>query len=376
MIRIVCGELVTGRVLADVPTVDNGASWSTTLNDAGTVDAVVPLRAAEVRSRREQLLGYLEPTRCYLAAVTDDGDVLEAGPIWKHSFDDATGQLKVGAAGLMSYFDHRLLVKVLAPGERVQDTALSWSGLSLATIAKRLLQAAMSHTGGTLPLVLPADEPGTSVRNYPGYELAVVGERVRQLIEVQGGPDIALQPRLVDGGTRLEWVMRTGTMADPLLHQAGDDWAWDRGAARGSLTKLSVDVDATGVAHRTWAIGSGMESALMLGTAYDPTPLDAGYPLLETTGSFTTVLEQPTLDAHAAALADTARRPWQTWSLAVRADASPRLGTYRPGDWARVHVPASHEYLREGRYRSRVLSLSGDLTDSVGIKLAPTMEHR
>ncbi|WP_194521979.1 hypothetical protein [Cellulosimicrobium sp. JZ28] len=375
MIRIVCGELVTGKILATVPTTDNGGAWSTVLNDAGTIDATVPLRTRDVRARRE-LLGYLEPTRCYLAAITDDGDVLEAGPIWKHGFNDNTGELKVGAAGLMSVFDHRLVVKVLAAGERAQTTTLSWSGLSLATIAKRLIQTSMSHAGGSLPLVLPDDELGSAVRNYPGYELGVVGERVRQLVEVAGGPDIALQPRLTGDGLRIEWVMRAGTTADPLLHQAGDDWAWDRGAARGPLTKLSVDVDATGVAQRTWAIGSGMESALMLGTAYDPAPLAAGYPLLEATGSFTSVLEQSTLDAHAAALADTARRPWQTWALTVRADTAPRLGTYRPGDWARVHVPATHEYLREGRYRSRVLSVSGDLSASVSVKLAPTMENR
>lgn len=375
MTRIMCGELVTGRILATVPTTSTGVGWSTVLNDAGTVDVTVPLRTRDVRSRRE-LLGYLEPTRCFLAAVTDDGDVLEAGPIWRHRYDDTTGELRVAAGGLMSIFDHRLVVKVLATGERVQDTELAWSSLSLATIAKRLIQAAMSHTGGALPLVLPDDEAGTAERNYPGYELGVVGERIRQIIEVANGPDIALQPRLTPDGTHLEWVMRTGTTADPLLHQAGDDWAWDRGAARGSLTNLSVDVDATGVAYRTWAIGSGMETALMLGTAYDPAPLEAGYPLLEGTGSFASVLEQSTLDAHAAALAETSRRPWQTWALTARADGSPRLGTFRPGDWARVHVPASHEYLREGRYRTRILSLSGDLSRSVGVKLAPTMEAR
>lgn len=367
--RIIAGELRTGRILADLPAPE--ATWSTVLNDAGDLDATIGLRAGG----RGFDLGHLDPARCYLAAVTEGGDVMEAGPIWKHDFDDATGKLKVGAAGLWSLFDHRKVVRVLLPGEKAQTTVLSWAGTSLGTIAKRLVAEAMEHVGGSLPLVLPADVAGSAERVYPGYELGWTGERLRQLAEVEGGPDIAFQPRLTTDQLGVEWVMRHGTPARPLLSQTGADWQWDRGVAAGPLQNLSVSRDATKLALRTWAIGSGMEQDLILGTAQDLALAEAGYPLLEADTSQTEVLQQPTIDAHASALLSTSRRPWQTWTLTTRDDV-PVLGQYRPGDWATVHVPASHEYLAEGVYRTRILSVAGALDRKVSVALAPTMEAR
>lgn len=373
MLSVMAGELRTGKILATLAATES--SWSTALNDAGPVDATVRLRDMATKPRRD-LLSYLEPTRCFLAVVADGNQVLEAGPIWKHSYDDKTGALKVGASGLLSLFDHRKVVRVLAAGERVQDTTVTYTGLSLGTIAKRLIELAMSHAGGSLPIVLPPDEAGTAERTYPGYELGWTGDRIQQLVEVDGGPDIALQPRMNPDRTHIEWVLRTGTTAAPLLTQTGDDWQWDRGVPRGGLTAISVEVDATRTGARSWAIGSGTETALMLATVEDPTPLSAGYPLLEVEASHTSVLEQPTLDAHATALADISRRPWQTWSVGVSADQQPQLGTYRPGDWSTVHVPDDHAYLSPGPYRTRILAVSGDLTAKVSLKLAPTMGAR
>lgn len=373
MLSVIAGELRTGKILGTLAATES--SWSMALNDTGVVDATVRLKPMAAQPRRD-LLSYVEPTRCFLAVVEGDDQVLEAGPIWKHAYDDETGALKIGASGLLSLFDHRKVVRVLAPGERVQDTTVTYTGLSLGTIAKRLIELAMSHAGGSLPIVLPPDEAGTAARTYPGYELGWIGDRIQQLVEVDAGPDIALQPRMNPEHTHIEWVLRTGTNASPLLTQTGADWQWDRGVPRGGLTKISVDVDATRTGARAWSIGSGTETALMLATVTDPARLAAGYPLLEVESSHTSVLEQPTLDAHAAALADISRRPWQTWSVGVRANQQPHLGTYRPGDWSTVHVPDDHAYLAPGPYRTRILSVTGDLTPKVTLKLAPTMGAR
>lgn len=373
-VRVVCGELTTGRILAEVPLTQDGASWSAVLNEAGSVTATVPLRTLPAR-RRTQLLACLDPTRCFLAAVTGDGLVIEAGPIWGHRWDDAAGALQVTAAGLWSMWSHRLALPVVPAGQRVQSMLLTWSGLSLGTIGKRLVQAAATHTGGALPIDLPADEPGTAARTYYGYEMTAVGEALQQLVEVDGGPDVAFDPYVTTDGLAVRWRMRTGTVTDPLLHQVGEDWQWDRGAARGPLRLLSVDVDASQVATRTWVVGDGQETELLIGRADDQAAIAAGYPLLEQVTSRTSVVSEAELTAHAVATSATARRPWQTWQVET-SDTVPRLGLYRPGDWAVMHIPDGHEYLTAGRYRTRILSISGGQTGKVAVGLAPTQEAR
>jgi hypothetical protein len=74
----------------------------------------------------------------------------------------------------------------------------AYTGLWLGTIAKRLVAQAMSWTGGDLPIVLPSDESSTDPehqRTYLGADFKPIGEALKQLMEVQGGPEINFQPR-------------------------------------------------------------------------------------------------------------------------------------------------------------------------------------
>jgi hypothetical protein len=112
-VHIVCGEFLTGQILSDVPTTEGGNSWSTVLNDGGEVEATIPLRSQRA-STRQALLSYVEPWRCYLAAVTDSGQVLEAGPIISHAYDDNTGHLTVGVP-LIEHRKRRARARLGAP---------------------------------------------------------------------------------------------------------------------------------------------------------------------------------------------------------------------------------------------------------------------
>lgn len=375
-VSIMCGELRSGRRLTEVPVTT--ASWDVKHNAAGTIEATIPLGDAGVRARRE-LVASLDPTRCFLAAVTDDDRVLEAGPIWSHSYDAHKQTLTVRAAGLESLFSYRKLIQVLLPGDVPQEQVYTYTS-SLGTIAKRLIQMAMGHYGGSLPIVLPADEPGTNLRTYYGYELAWIADRLKQLREVMGGPDMAFEPRLSADRLGIEWVMRHGSTADPLLHQAGDDWVWDARVPQSAVTGLSVARDGAGMAMRSWATGSGQQTALLMAMQENLDRLDDGYPLLETDSAHSSVETLSVLGAHAQAGLEAAARPWQTWSFSARPDVDPKLGAYRPGDWAKVWVPEDHLYLSsllgEGFYRTRILGFSGGLTGSVKHTHAPMMEAR
>lgn len=399
------GELRTGRRLVALPY--SGGSWSIAAGSAGDITVTLPTQAAEYQrltpvltgglwpgpdvwpspetfpqgvvtrwvpgsSPRKDIRAAIEPTRTFLAILADDR-VVAAGPIWSRTEDDGIIELK--ALGLASLWDHRLVLNHLTNMQQagaVAASSLSYSGLSLGTIAKRLVQEAQAHTGGSVPVVFPADEAGTAERVYPGYELASVGQRLSELSDVEGGPEIDFTPRLTADRTGVEWVMRVGTTAQPQLVQAGLDWMVDTSVPRGNLGGLTITEDATSVTSRAFAKGSGTDTATLISRpAVDSARLDAGFPLLESAGSYSSVLEQSTIDAHAAGDLASNDRPWQTWKIKVPVDS--RVGAARPGDWWSIRVGEGRVLVEPGMYRSRMQSMSGALdSDFCDVVLVPT----
>ena len=155
---ILVGEVRTGRRIATIPV--SGASWSVAHRGVGAIDVDIPLGAAEFRKLQRNLSGVwrpsgglrpefltaIEPARTFMAVLEGDS-VLAAGPIWAHDYDDTTGSLKVKAASsIASIFDHRIVMDVIS-GTAWAQWAVTYTGLSLGTIAKRLIQLLATHNG-------------------------------------------------------------------------------------------------------------------------------------------------------------------------------------------------------------------------------------
>ena len=414
------GNLRTGRRITQIPV--SGGRWSSVLRRGGDIEVTIPLGAREFQRHARQLIGGLYPgpfvfpspttypqaaapvwrpdgtprpgwlsavdvARCFLG-VLDDDQVLEAGPIWAHRYDAGTDVLTLRAAGLRSVFDLRRVMGVVATGMDAATWQATYGDWSLATIAKRLIQLLMSHTHGELPINLPDDEPGTHTRTYYGHDLGTVGGRLDELMAVEGGPDLELTPRITADRMGIAWDLRTGTEADPLVHQrsgdwirSGGDWTWDAQVPKGGVQGLSVDVDGRALASRSWVSGAGAQEALLMEWADDDTLTSRGYPMLEQAESRHTIENRATAAAWARSNAAAQARPWQTWDLTVSADTAPKLGTYRPGDFGRLYIPADHPYLGwrapEGYHRTRLLGMSGHLdTRLVNLLTAPTMTAR
>lgn len=387
---ILVGNTRTGGSLTAIPV--SGATWSIEHRGYGEISVDIPLNAGEFRnleknvagvwrptgSLRSALLTALEPVENFMAILEGD-NVLAAGPIWAHDYSWETGVLKIKASGSIgSLFDHRYVMGVLGSGWA--SWSATYSSLSLGTIAKRLIELMETHTGGDLPIILPADEVSTHTRTYNGFELATVQSRLDDIMGVENGPDIRFDPRLTTDRLGIEWVMRTGTVAQPLLVQAGDDHTWDFRLPRSGVSGLSVQRDATRIASRSWATGSGTDEALLMSRADDPTLTDAGFPLLEVADSRSSVELQATLDEWASGNLLLSARPMTTVSATVQSNHSPQLGTYRVGDFAKLWIPADHPYLSLlwplGYSRVRIIGISGDLDPTVSITFAPIMEGR
>lgn len=371
------GVLRTGELATTVPVTDG--QWGLVLNDAGTLQFTTVLSDPAVR--KLNLYTAAEPCRCFLAVAYTDPDgtetFLEGGPVWTHQYTAHDRKLIVTGAGLWSLFDHRIVLKLLQAGQSPAATALVYSGLSLGTIAKRLVQQAQLATGGDIPVVFPDDESGEGAQTYNGYDMTKLGDALRALAGLQNGPEIQFVPRRrADDPNYIEWAMRAGTTEQPMLTQSGDDLVWDLAAVRSSASGVSVARDGQSMLTRAWVQGSGSEVTTMFGEADSPDLIAAGFPLLEDVDSDHSAeaeaVLQSTLDSYASADVAAAQRPAQTWTFTAQRDDTPRLGAYGIGDWARINVERDY-YVPDGEYRSRIVNLSGNTTKQVAVTLAPTV---
>lgn len=366
MTQFIIGDLRTGRDIHIIPALGaKSGSWSTSLNDADTIEASFLLTDPD--TRKLDLRSSAAACKSFLAVVENDV-VMAGGPIWIHQYEKNTATLQVSAKGMWSYFDHRVLVPMLAQTVPIVDPATrepnplmntDYVNMSYGLMAKRLVQQARAHTGGNVPIVFQTDEPGTYERHYLGSDLGMVGEKLKDFTQLEGGIDIAFTPRLASDGLGVEWVLRTGTVAKPEL-SSQTIHLFDYSVDQPSVKDLSVTVDASNLTSRTWAVGGRSDDVTVIERADDPTLVNAGYPLLESVNTaHTDATVAATLRSYAAEDVRWGRTPVESWSFSAKADGDPKVGDYASGDWCDVAIRDDH-YLPDATTRHRIAGLSGD----------------
>lgn len=384
---------VTGKITAFIP--PSKVTWGMRLNGPGPVQATLKINAEELRNVEVRLATMALRQSLGIAY---NGQILECGPIWQQDYNADNEELALTASGLWSIFDMRKALEGNAPGAALDapdfwagQTANGWTppgashikitNKSLGSIARELVRISIQDNpftrpdgsnAGALNVVLPPIESGTNERNYMGYDLGNIGERLRQLTEVQNGPDIRFRPRFKgDDPTVVEWVLETGSTAQPLLVQTGPDWLWDTAVAESGVVKLGVKRDATNMAARAYVPGNGQEVNMLLAWQTDTTLVDAGFPWTEADVAAKEVEDMTVLNSVADRLLADSLAPWDSWSLQVRADQFPRLGDYLPGEWAQINVGPGHPMIEPGIYRVRIMAIDGDHTETVKLTVAP-----
>lgn len=363
--RLFVAETATGHIIRDVPFVGY-PQWSYGLNQAGALAPKIPLGAID----KAELRSVLDYWRLSWGLSWGD-HIWQCGPVVTYRFSDAEGPptVDVGCAGIWSLFSQKRVIANpawtgVSLAEAAADVALT--NLSLHTIAKRLMQNDMTRNG-SLPIVLPADIVGTQERNYPGYDMAYVGERISQLTQVIDGPEVEFRPEYTDSGhTAVQWRMRVG---NPRLGNLGLPHSWDYCKA---LSHVDEDGDGSQQQFRAFVRGNGMERGLLVGRYEDTEMTDLGWPMLESIdGNHSSATELPTLNGWAQADVETYRRGINTWAGRVRIDGtdgrgrrtgSPALNIVSAGDNA-YFTMKDHRWIPDGIYGQRILSVNsgGDL---------------
>ena len=318
-------ELVNGNIVGDLPVVDFRGDVSLT---SGTMSATLALLHLDVDARRE-IVRITDPGRFSILA-TRNGQAVGEWIIWKRTRGNDLGGIQLDGAELISHLEHRL----------VQNW--KWTQVDQINIALGMIRWGFkgeAALGGTIPIV--TDGPLSGVlrdREYLRVD-GTIGTRLRELSEVEDGFDYFITVDLPETGRSR--VTRTVHLRYP---RAGVDQPFVLDSAgtfpSGDILDGSVIEDATTLIARAYAIGSTVNDQPLI-SQYDDwntSPTGRGYPFFERTQSWSSVEEQPTLDAYARELYRASQSLDAPSNLTILADQYPVVGDYGLGDRVRMHI--------------------------------------
>ncbi|MEC3974731.1 hypothetical protein QMK34_05465 [Amycolatopsis sp. H20-H5] len=347
----------SGRVLYDIDLAGD-PDWSAKINEEGDWSVPIPLRGGESTVRLHE---WIIPYR-YSVAIILGSTVCQAGPILPYDPSSNESTIAVKGKGFWELMNRRVLHNRLwdPSSKRITDSSadITFTDL-LANIARQIVEQSTLwafRPGSALPLDLPPyiAGGGPNVRTYHGYEMASAGQRLKELTQVDGGPDVYFQPYMTTvGGTR--FVRHRMLIGQPFLVQPGVPLLFDY---RSSLVSLGIQGGGTTPAITAFVKGTGNEAGQLYGYATATALTDAGWPALDMVDTnHTDAALQPTLDGWAAA--DVARYGVQPelWQATVKASYDPDISTYIPGHFANYSVK-NHHWLPDGIYNWRIVGLS------------------
>lgn len=393
------GNFATGRRILSLPVMKG--PWSDALHVAETISVTVDYNDPDVQAL--DLGNAATPCQAFLG-VEENGTVMAAGPIWTRNYSHTDRTMTLGASGAASYFDHRLILPLLAmtigvdqwtvpdpddATKTIPNPLLStvFNGISYGTMAKRLVQQARLFTGGSVPIVFQDDESDDTTKTYLGTDFKPVWEAINDLMNLEGGVEVNFLPRRTSDGQGYEWLMQTGTVAQPLITSPAV-LEWNVTVAESPVSDLTITEDGTKMASLAWETGGSQTNDVMVARAYDETLIDANYPLMELLdSSHPDVSLQSTLDSYAMAEVLAGRSASEIWSFTVKAYAvdengnpsAPWVGSYAVGDFFDLifsdwdsATGMGDPYIHGGTYRMRIIGISGDeLGEDIKIDCAP-----
>jgi len=378
--RLAVANTVTGQIVGDLP-FTAVPTWARTLNGSGTLSGVsVPLNPTQLDSDMAQRLR--EPWR-WTILWAYGGTILQAGILSSVTVDDTQ---KPSVASLATTTVWEVLTRkrlVVTPGQDVGTDAANVvfgptspdtanQGLSLHSIARRLVELATARPTYQLPIVLPDTIAGTNVRTYLGSDLATTGTRLAELTQVDQGPEIEFSPEFGDSTQGyFRWRMRIGNNR---LGQLGFPHAWDYQRA---LLSLSTGIDGTDMTFNVTSKGQDTRTvssatppvasgALISAAASDTFYTAQGWPALQTADTgHTSTIDTATVGGYANAAVTTHRVPMKTATAHIsingldnqgRQTGAPSIDLIAVGDTAFVGL-VGHPFLPDGQYGMRILTL-------------------
>lgn len=282
--------------------------------------------------------------------ILRDGVPMWGGIIAKSKYDSESRKVNVVANTFEWYFHKRLQLKTKY-----------WSGSDQLDIA-RWLVTNDNAASDVLINVSNATSPRIRERTMFGYEFHTVGSELDQLSNLIDGFDYNVLIQLDSNGDLARNLMFFYPAAGQSRQTTNLFFEFP-----GSIQNFVVNKDADTGGNVFWAIGAGEGTEQVVAQATDFSTISQGWPRLEVSRSYKSVVRPSTLQEHANADRDRLSAPVTIFEVSVRPDQEPTLGSYSPGDWARFRLSDDYMTPPLDAY-ARITAVKVDVEDESGLE--------
>lgn len=305
-------DLRNNNVLADLPL--DSCSYSNKLSDIGSMSGSFKINPDILKLNP---LEVTQPGRMSIYVIRD-GIPVWGGIIWGRQYSVNDRTMTVNAETFDSYF-----------GKRFQMQRKNWTNTDQLDMARWFMTS--SQIDSTLRMDLSNKTSGVlRERNVFDFEFKTIEDEFSSLHNLLNGFDYEIEV-YADANTKeirrkLEFYYpQKGlpTYQSTLLFEFP-----------GTIQTFNVSWDAKDAANKVWTIGAGEGTEQLTGSAIDLEDLQNEWPLLEISRAYKSVYKPSTLNAHASSILNLKNTPVTIYSVTVRPDGNPALGSYRTGDWA------------------------------------------
>ena len=313
-------DLVTGAHIARIPY--GSCTWGDSINEPGDMTVSIPLSSITDSMERagKGIYATLRPWRAILAVQRGPDHVLHAGPVTSRTWDPVGLRLSLTCGGGWTLLGKRLVLNhgldtafrdgdVLIDEEHPAGPWLLALKGSYRDIARGLVAEALKW--GALPISLPAVEGGPYERNYGGYDLATVSDRLSELADTENGDEIRFTPR-VDADGRLTFLLES---EPEIIHHK---WSFNATLPGQRIYFTQYGEDGGGFTSDVWAVGGKDDDKTVMARRRGSTLTGAGYPAMQTANKdHTTVSVLSTLQQYAAAQLAAGGHVQETFALKI-----------------------------------------------------------
>jgi hypothetical protein len=350
------------------PRIDiNSASWDIPLNDIESLS--IEIQKSSIPKIDKDY--WLAPWWAGVILFWNEVPIF-AGPIISKPTEVFSG-LRIDCGGIRALLAERLVVREQTDWSKLAEDTVPFYGMSLGTVARRVVQLVMQKPGGYLPIEFPVPEQlrtddADHQRVYESFNVANLdcNNVLTKLSNASRGPDIMFKPRLV-GDSRFVWDMWTGTEENPRIKQQYSP-SWDTTPSLGSVANLQITETGAYQTHRVYSVGAGQDKGTLIRVVENLEPTSRGFPLLEKYIKQGDSENPETVISWGKADLEANTNTLQEISMNIRADGIYRLGQFWPGDEVEL-ILKDWLALSDGSHKVRLLQMSGDLTQDVRISL-------